>query len=620
MGEFIVSARKYRPNAFEEVVGQKHVTDTLKNEIESDQLAQAFLFTGPRGVGKTTCARILAKVINLEEGEEDRDFSFNIFELDAASNNSVEDIRSLNEQVRIPPQTGKYKVYIIDEVHMLSSSAFNAFLKTLEEPPKYAIFILATTEKHKILPTILSRCQVFNFNRITVAEIVTQLKEICTKENIQAEEEALHLIGQKADGGMRDALSIFDQMVSFTGGNITYENAIENLNVLDTDYFFNLTDKILTQNIPESLLLFDEVLQKGFDGSLMLSGLSEHIRNLLVSQTKDTEKLLDVSESFQSKYKEQAMRADLTFLLNALNIINQSEIHYKTSKNQRLHVELALMKLCRIKSTVETASLMREDLKKKSSGLKPESEESPTEAQVDTSSPEPTIESKESSETKETTEIDSVPDTIQEPSQKIETTVEDKEETPEEKKEEVPEEKKTKKLTKVSSHYKMTKIPRLNQVSEPEGSDEEKTETEEASDEISVKKEEISSKPDEKLETNDENVTSLWEKFTLEQLKPERISLITLLKAIKPAIKDDNLLVTLQSEQQVQLFEKVRPIVFGFINKYLTTKLLACYTEIDDSVQLGNSQPYTDGEILEHFIEKNPAVKEAVKQLGLRIK
>lgn len=365
MSEFIVSARKYRPSAFDEVVGQKHVTDTLKNEIESGKLAQAFLFTGPRGVGKTTCARILAKVINAEDGETDQDYSFNIFELDAASNNSVDDIRSLTDQVRIPPQTGKYKVYIIDEVHMLTSQAFNAFLKTLEEPPSYAIFILATTERHKIIPTVLSRCQVFNFNRIRTDEMVFQLKQICEKEGIEAEEEALHLIAEKADGGMRDALSIFDQLVSFSGGAVTYDKAIENLNVLDTEFYFELFNAILTQDIASSLLLFDSILNKGFEGSLVLAGLSEHVRNLMVCQSKDTEKLLEVSERFKSKYKEQGLRSSNGLLLNCLNIINRSELDYRMSKNQRLHTELCLMKLCRIKSTVEILESDEEGVKKK---------------------------------------------------------------------------------------------------------------------------------------------------------------------------------------------------------------------------------------------------------------
>lgn len=365
MENFIVSARKYRPSAFDEVVGQKHITDTLLNEINNNHLAQSFLFTGPRGVGKTTCARILAKLINQKEDDApDQDYAFNIFEMDAASNNSVEDIRNLNEQVRIPPQTGKYKVYIIDEVHMLSSNAFNAFLKTLEEPPGYAIFILATTEKHKILPTILSRCQIFNFKRIQVKDMVEHLKKIAAREKVNAEEDALHLIAEKADGGLRDCLSLFDQMVSYCNGEITYAKAVENLNILDRDYYFRVTDALLHQDISTSLNLFDEVVNKGFDGQSFLNGLSEHFRNLMVCKDITTVRLLDVGENHRTKYEVQSKQTELSFLLNALNINNHFDVEYRNSKNPRLHTELALMKLCHIRSLVSSAITL-EELKKK---------------------------------------------------------------------------------------------------------------------------------------------------------------------------------------------------------------------------------------------------------------
>ena len=362
---FIVSARKYRPSVFDEVVGQSHITETLLNEINNNHLAQSFLFTGPRGVGKTTCARILAKVINQKENDNpDQDYAFNIFEMDAASNNSVDDIRNLNEQVRIPPQVGNYKVYIIDEVHMLSQAAFNAFLKTLEEPPKYAIFILATTEKHKILPTILSRCQIFNFKRIQIKDMVEHLKKIAIKENVKVDNEALHLIAEKADGGLRDCLSLFDQMVSYCNGEITYEKAVENLNILDRDYYFKITTSILEQSIAEVLNYYDEILNKGFEGQLFLNGLSEHFRNLMVCKDKATTHLLDVGESHKSKYEAQSKLTDLSFLLNGLNINNQFDVEYKNSKNPRLHIELALMKLCHIRSQINNAITL-EEIKKK---------------------------------------------------------------------------------------------------------------------------------------------------------------------------------------------------------------------------------------------------------------
>jgi DNA polymerase-3 subunit gamma/tau len=397
---FIVSARKYRPVTFESVVGQQHITNTLKNAIKNNQLAQAFLFCGPRGVGKTTCARILAKTINCENLQPNGEAcgvcpscqsfqngnSFNVHELDAASNNSVDDIRSLIEQVRIPPQAVRYKIYIIDEVHMLSASAFNAFLKTLEEPPHYAIFILATTEKHKILPTILSRCQIFDFNRIRVEDMATHLASIAQKENISYEEDGLHIIAQKADGGLRDALSMFDQIVSFSGGNVTYRSVIDNLNILDYDYYFNITGSLLTEDSAKTLLLFDEILTRGFDGAHFISGLSEHFRNLLVSKDQSTLKLLEVSEGIKAKYMQQSQASSVSFLLSAMNIANQCDLSYKLSKNQRLQVELALLKMCNLQSVFNLAtnpiasiSANSGELKKKpdTTGLTAEKEEKP---------------------------------------------------------------------------------------------------------------------------------------------------------------------------------------------------------------------------------------------------
>ena len=368
MQSFVVSARKYRPASWQDVIGQDQVVTTLKNAIRNNHLAQSFLFCGPRGVGKTTCARILAKTINCENIQADgeacndcescRSFnenaSFNIHEVDAASNNSVDDIRSLVDQVRYAPASGKYKIYIIDEVHMLSASAFNAFLKTLEEPPTYVKFILATTEKHKIIPTILSRCQIFDFNRIRIRDMVKQLEIICQKEGISGTEEALHLISQRADGAMRDALSIFDRITSFSGNAIAAKDVIENLNILDYEYFFRITDAAVAEDVTSALVMFDEIINKGFDGDVFINGLSEHFRNLLMCKDEQTVALLDTSEAAISRYKTQSQLIPAAFLLSGLNLLNTADIQYRGAKNKRLHVELTIMKLCYMHRAVST--------------------------------------------------------------------------------------------------------------------------------------------------------------------------------------------------------------------------------------------------------------------------
>lgn len=351
MDNFIVSARKYRPANWESVIGQGSITSTLQNAIANNHLAQAYLFCGPRGVGKTTCARIFARVIN--DANEGEDMSFNVFELDAASNNSVDDIRNLTDQVRVPPQTGNYKVYIIDEVHMLSQAAFNAFLKTLEEPPPHAIFILATTEKHKIIPTILSRCQIFDFNRIQVDDIANYLGTIAEKEGVQAQQDALHIIAQKADGAMRDALSIFDQLVSFAGDSLTYEAVIQNLNILDYDYYFKVADHVIKEDIAGALNIFDEILNHGFDGHNFIVGLAEHFRNLLVCKDESTVALLEVGENIKQRYLQQANEIDQIILIRGFDIMADCDVKYKASKNQRLLVELTLIQLCSIRSNEE---------------------------------------------------------------------------------------------------------------------------------------------------------------------------------------------------------------------------------------------------------------------------
>ncbi len=368
---YIVSARKYRPQTFDTVVGQEHITTTLKNAIKNQHLAHAYLFCGPRGVGKTTCARILAKTINCENPSADMEAcgvcntclsfnnnsSFNVFELDAASNNSVDDIRELTNQVRFAPQQGKYKVYIIDEVHMLSASAFNAFLKTLEEPPPYAIFILATTEKHKILPTILSRCQIFDFRRITTHDITAHLQSIAVKEKMVAQEAALHIIAQKSEGCMRDALSMLDRIASFTNGLLTYSNTMEHLNLLDADFYFRLTDSMLSQDVAGSLLQLDEALEKGFEGDVIINGLAEYFRNLLLCKDHRMVKLLDVPNDLRPLYHEKANQAPPSFIISALNVINDSELNYKTATNKRLHIEMCLIRLCYLLQAVSGAQV-----------------------------------------------------------------------------------------------------------------------------------------------------------------------------------------------------------------------------------------------------------------------
>ncbi len=411
MSSYIVSARKYRPSKFEEVVGQDHVTRTLKNALQTDHLAHAYLFTGPRGVGKTSCARILAKVVNCTNLNEDgtncgscescvsfySNSSFNIIELDGASNNGVDHIRTLNDQVRIPPQNGKYKVFIIDEVHMLSSGAFNAFLKTLEEPPAYAIFILATTEKHKILPTILSRCQVFDFRRIRVEDIVKQLQSICNAENINADEDALHIIAQKADGALRDALSLFDRLISLNADKLTYDDVIENLSILDYDYYFTITDHLLAEDLSQSLILFNDIYTKGFEGDLFINGLADHFRNLLLIQDPATASLIELGDKLKSRYQEQAKLTSKDFLLTAMHLANQADINYLKAKNKRLHIEMALSKMAYISkvSRIKKAEINPENTEKKTLIETPEapietpvsSSESAVESVVETAKP-----------------------------------------------------------------------------------------------------------------------------------------------------------------------------------------------------------------------------------------
>jgi len=416
MDNFIVSARKYRPATFHQVVGQESITSTLQNAIKNNHLAQAFLFTGPRGVGKTTCARILAKTINCENLTNElepcdkcesctsfnNNASFNIHELDAASNNSVDDIRNLVEQVRIPPQVGKYKVYIIDEVHMLSQAAFNAFLKTLEEPPSYAKFILATTEKHKILPTILSRCQIFDFKRISIEDIADYLGYVAEKENVKTEIEARHIIAQKADGALRDALSTFDQIVSYSGNTLSYKSVIENLNILDYEYYFKVTDLLINNDIPNLLLTFNEIIENGFDGQHFIVGLSDHLRSLLVLKNQATIQLMHASGTLKDRYTNQANNCSPDFLLSSLKICNKYDLSYKSSSNKRLHIEIALLELSRI--TFTPSLKIQAPVERKPQTFTPKAEEKKAEYKTPESKPITTVSEKKEPELEKDTE------------------------------------------------------------------------------------------------------------------------------------------------------------------------------------------------------------------------
>lgn len=576
MAEYIVSARKYRPARFSEMVGQEQVATTLKNAIRTGHLAHSFLFCGPRGVGKTTAARILAKTINCENITPDfeacgqcpsctsfqQNSSFNIHELDAASNNSVEDIRSLVEQVRFPPQSGKYKIYIIDEVHMLSQGAFNAFLKTLEEPPAYCKFILATTEKHKILPTILSRCQIFDFRRIGVDTIVKHLKNICTAEHIDAEEDALHIIAQKADGGMRDALSMFDRLSSFSGGKLTYAGVLENLNVLDYDYFFKVTDSMLAENLPAVLQLFDTILRKGFEGDDFILGLCEHFRNLLFCKDEDTVLLMEVSDNLKQRYAEQARLAPADFLVNCLNIGNQCDIQYKGSKNKRLTVEVALIKMCYVNAVVTDTS-------------------APSKKKLDTS-----IEKEEAEETKV-----AKPQTDAPPVQK---------KTEGEKPGAPP-------APPVATISKSKKLLTLNDVATGNVPEEEKK---------LIQEEEVTY-AGETLVWNEENALKLWEAYAA-QLPDTKRGLRTSFSSFKPVLNDRlQMELKVQSDMQRLQFEEARLGIQNFMAKRTGAEVeLIILTDKAVSVE---KKPYTEKEKFDRLVQKNPALKKMQQVFGLEL-
>ena len=626
MDQFIVSARKYRPTTFDDVVGQRQVAETLMHEINNNKLAQAFLFTGPRGVGKTTCARILAKVINAQDGgDPNQDYAFNIFELDAASNNSVEDIRHLIDQVRIPPQVGKYKVYIIDEVHMLSTAGFNAFLKTLEEPPSYAIFILATTEKHKILPTILSRCQVFNFNRIETKDMVEHLKGIAQKENIEASEDALHLIARKADGGLRDALSMFDQLVSFGGGKITYESAVDILSVLDLDTFFDVSNMLASSNISDALLSYDTIVKKGFDGSTFLGGMAAHFRNLAVSKETKTQSLLDVSESFQSKYIEQSNAFSFAFILNGLNLISEAEEKYKMSRNPRLLVELMLMKLGHLNSFIQNIPSL-EEVKKKLAN--------PTEAGKSASfkrapsivedKPKPNIVPKTfESNGSSTLEQNRGPEKLGEKTSIPSSS--GAEISADSAKQELSVTTATVNNTAVnndlvtSTRIKLKGFEQFKQMRTQQ--------------QTAVQEDEVSPK----LEGNAENAPSIDIPNRDEILTPSSISnknideawmefyqsqttrVLTCLKSLKYEHLGNQLIITLNASHQESIIDEIRPTLMQMLKNQVPHLAIQSIVSVMGEIEVQERRPYTDKEKLEYLIKKHPGLGEALESLHLRL-
>jgi len=626
MDQFIVSARKYRPTTFEDVVGQRQVAETLMHEINNNKLAQAFLFTGPRGVGKTTCARILAKVINTQDGgDPNQDYAFNIFELDAASNNSVEDIRHLIDQVRIPPQVGKYKVYIIDEVHMLSTAGFNAFLKTLEEPPSYAIFILATTEKHKILPTILSRCQVFNFNRIETRDMVEHLKGIAQKENIEASEDALHLIARKADGGLRDALSMFDQLVSFGGGKITYESAVDILSVLDLDTFFDVTSMLSSSNIADALLVYDGIIKKGFDGSTFLGGMAAHFRNLAVSKETKTQSLLDVSESFRSKYLDQANDLSFAFILNGLNAVSEAEEKYKQSRNPRLLVELMLMKLGHLNSFIQSIPSL-EEVKKKIGQSNEVAKAAPFKRSASIVEDKPkavppaiiptSVTSAEQAEkspaydaqSETVTEVNTGASTVQDVAGKL-----------------------------VESPVKDLAPNQLEQVAATRlkvGSFEEfkrkKAATVKPVDEISTPTTEQGWDAENRVDQSViESVAATvpvtavapktLDEFWVDFYQPQTPRVLTCLKGLKYAIEDNVLVVTLNASHQESIIEEIRPQMMQAIRAQIPHLNIQGIQSVVGKIEVQERRPYTDKEKLEYLMKKHPGLAEALESLHLRL-
>jgi len=640
MEHFVVSARKYRPQTFKDVVGQQAITNTLANAINNNHLAQALLFTGPRGVGKTTCARILAKMINQKETQDpDEDFAFNIFELDAASNNSVDDIRSLIDQVRIPPQVGNYKVYIIDEVHMLSASAFNAFLKTLEEPPKHAIFILATTEKHKIIPTILSRCQIFDFKRITVTDAKNYLAHIAEREGVNAEDDALHIIAQKADGAMRDALSIYDRVVSFSGNDLTRQAVTENLNVLDYDTYIQVTDLILENNIPQLLVKFNDILSSGFDGHHFIAGLASHFRDLLVCKDQKTIILLEVGEQTKAKYFEQSQKASHQFLFEAIELANSCDLKYKSSHNQRLLVELCMMQLASItfdseKKKSERKIIPAANFEQEAVSIPSEKKELVRENEHDISSP-----SEESAIPKPKVATETCAKENEEPYYSEESPAETSsiEEIPEEA--EIPQE-----PEKASIPENQIQKPDDEIVEEPKASNSEiitqddkeavKTAAEEPSKEseptkkslpdikrekvsgLSIKsigkKKELAEKqkammPTEKVmddDFNEEDLVTEWKNYTEKLKKKGEKILASIFESQTPTLKDKNIHLTFPNETMRLDLEREENRLMAYLKAHLRNTHISLIIHVDEAVS--RKYAFTPQEKYEKLKEANP--------------
>lgn len=584
MENFIVSARKYRPKTFDTVIAQNSITSTLKNAIRNNQIAQAFLFCGPRGVGKTTCARIFAKTINCENLSENLEpcgecppcksfneyASFNIHELDAASNNSVDDIRSLVDQVRVPPQVGKYKVYIIDEVHMLSQQAFNAFLKTLEEPPPYAKFILATTEKHKIIPTILSRCQIYDFKRISVEDIAEYLFYIAKQENVAVGSDALHIIAQKADGALRDALTIFDQLVSFSGKTLTYQNVLDNLNVLDYEYFFKLTDFMFNGDISNSLLLIDEIIDKGFDGQHFIIGFGEHLRNLLVCRDPVTVSLLEVTPGMKEQYKDQASRCNSDCLLKALDLINKCDLNYKTSNNKRLLLELTLMQMCSIRQRLASnAQQTTANIQQTTIG-----------SQQSSSAPNQSTISKQQ---------------VIEPKQHLQSTEERKDKTdvqsqsPAKKQPEII----TSKVFSINPSKPAVKVSKPEDINKPPENE------------------------DKAKDFSQEKLFEVWNDYANKLSKSQPGFFITLTK-YSPVLKEGYIIeLTLDNTAQEEEFKEKKLDIVAYLRKELNNYKLDIHTSINAAPT--SAKPYTPTEKYNKMVEKNPNLSKLKNQLGLDI-